>query len=442
MLRRTTRRQLLATAAMAAACGSLITAGRVAALEHGAGDISAHGIDPMVGVNPVTGTVFLSWVEPAATEDGHEATPATADHDMAMPASGTVMVARSTDGGKTFGRPVAASGEDVGVTTYPGGSPQVFAGPEGEVFVAYDLNLPHEGVPWGRDMLRLARSTDDGVTFEPAIDIFADPDVVEAGTYQDVFAAPDGTIYAAWLSYRQYVPENGVSEENAFTQVRVARSDDGGSSFLPSVLVDEMSCECCRASLAVGPDNTLYLAWRDQVPQTDGGDPVRNMVISRSQDRGETWSAAVPIHDDAWRFGQCPESGPVLGVDPGGTVHAAWFTGKEDGPGVYYAASTDGGATFSTPETLATDSYFPHANVRGFLDDEGIFWVTWDDSRTEEGAIQLVQIAPGGQVTTVPSEATSGRTPDVVRAGGEIVLTWLTDAGVQLEAMAAPEADA
>lgn len=442
MLRRTTRRQLLATAAMAAACGSLITAGRVAALEHGAGDISAHGIDPMVGVNPVTGTVFLSWVEPAATEDGHEATPATADHDMAMPASGTVMVARSTDGGKTFGRPVAASGEDVGVTTYPGGSPQVFARPEGEVFVAYDLNLPHEGVPWGRDMLRLARSTDDGVTFEPAIDIFADPDVVEAGTYQDVFAAPDGTIYAAWLSYRQYVPENGVSEENAFTQVRVARSDDGGSSFLPSVLVDEMSCECCRASLAVGPDNTLYLAWRDQVPQADGGDPVRNMVISRSQDRGETWSAAVPIHDDAWRFGQCPESGPVLGVDASGKVHAAWFTGKEDGPGVYYAASGDGGTTFSTPETLATDSYFPHANVRGFLDDEGIFWVTWDDSRTEEGAIQLVQIAPGGQVTTVPSEATSGRTPDVVRAGGEIVLTWLTDAGVQLEAMATPEADA
>ena len=442
MLRRTTRRQLLATAAMAAACGSLITAGRVAALEHGAGDISAHGIDPMVGVNPVTGTVFLSWVEPAATEDGHEATPATAEHDMAMPASGTVMVARSTDGGKTFGRPVSASGEDVGVTTYPGGSPQVFAGREGEVFVAYDLNLPHEGVPWGRDMLRLARSTDDGVTFEPAIDIFADPDVVEAGTYQDVFATPDGTIYAAWLSYRQYVPENGVSEENAFTQVRVARSDDGGSSFLPSVLVDEMSCECCRASLAVGPDNTLYLAWRDQVPQADGGDPVRNMVISRSQDRGETWSAAVPIHDDAWRFGQCPESGPVLGVDASGNVHAAWFTAKEDGPGVYYAASGDGGTTFSTPETLATDSYFPHANVRGFLDDEGIFWVTWDDSRTEEGAIQLVQIGPGGQVTTLSSEATSGRTPDVVRAGGEIVLTWLTDAGVQLEAMAAPEADA
>jgi hypothetical protein len=162
MLRRTTRRQLLATAATAAAFGPHITSNYVAAMDHGMGEISAHGIDPMLGSNPSTGTVFLSWVEPAThADDGmdeHAATPASDDHDMAMPTTGRVMVARSTDGGKTFGEPVAASGEDLGVTTYPGGSPQVFAGPKGEVYVAYDLNLPHEGVPWGRDMLRLARS--------------------------------------------------------------------------------------------------------------------------------------------------------------------------------------------------------------------------------------------------------------------------------------------
>lgn len=447
MVRRTTRRQLMATAMAAAAYSSLTISGRVAAMDHGAGEISARGLDPMLGVNPATGTIFLSWVEPAAhldddAADHAAATPASHDHHMAMPATGAVMVARSTDGGKTFGAPVAASGDDVGVATYPGSSPQVFAGPAGEVYVAYDLNLPHEGVPWGRDTLRLARSSNDGVTFEPAIDIFADSDVVEAGTYQDVFAAPDGTVYAAWLSYRQYVPENGVSAEDAVTQIRVARSDDGGETFLPSVLVDDLSCECCRASLAVGPDNTLYLAWRDQAPQADGGDPVRNMVISRSQDQGETWSAAVPIHDDAWRVGQCPESGPVVAVDAEGTVHAAWFTGKEDGPGVYYAASTDGGATFSAPVTLATDSYYPHATVRGFLDDAGVFWVTWDDPRTEAGAIHLVQIATGGKLTPVLSAATGGRTPDVARAGADLVLTWLTEAGVQTEATAAPEADA
>ena len=58
------------------------------------------------------------------------------------------------------------------------------------------------------------------------------------------------------------------------------------------------------------------------------------------------------------------------------------------------------------------------------------------------GAIQLVQIASDGVVTPVSSNATTGRTPDVVRVGAEVILTWLTDDGVQLEAMAAPEAQA
>lgn len=441
---RSTRRQLLATAATAAVYGSLVKTTNVAAMDRGAEALSAHGVDPMLGVNPSTGTVFLSWVEPAtaAEEDDEVATPASEDHDMVMPATGAVMVARSTDGGNTYAEPVVASGQDAGVASYAGSSPQVFAGPEGEIYVAYGLNVEHEGVSWGRDTLRLARSDDDGASFAPAVDVLTDTDALEAGTYQDAIVAPDGTVYVAWLSYRQYMPENEVPEDSAFTQVRIARSDDGGRSFGPSILVDDRSCECCRTSLAAGPDNNLYLAWRDQVPQADGGDPIRNMVISRSPDKGETWIAPVPIHDDAWRFGQCPESGPVIGVDAAGTLHAAWFTGKEDGPGVYYAASTDGGASFSAPKTLATDSYFPHANVRGFLDDTGVFWVTWDDSRTEEGAIQLVQIASDGAVIPMSSNATIGRTPDVVRAGTDVILTWLTDDGVQLESIAAPEAEA
>lgn len=52
MLRQATRRQLLATAATAAVFGSLLPSSRVAAMDHGSGDISAHRIDPMVGSNP------------------------------------------------------------------------------------------------------------------------------------------------------------------------------------------------------------------------------------------------------------------------------------------------------------------------------------------------------------------------------------------------------
>jgi len=416
---------------------------RAAALDHdaAAGIISQHGVDPMLGINPATGTIFLTWIEPAAmadhaaatpgAEDHAEATPAAEDH-MAMPPSGQAMVTRSTDGGQTFGAPVAASGEDPDVISYVGSSPLVFAGPDGDVYIAYGRNVAHEGVSFGRDTIRLARSTDDGVTFAPAVEVFTDSDVLEAGSFQDVMAAPNGALYTAWLSYRQYMPENEIDVDDAFTQVRITRSDDAGLTFGPSILVDDRSCECCRTSMTVGPDGALYLAWRDQAPQDDGGDPVRNMVISRSQDSGQNWTSPTLIHDDGWRFAQCPESGPVIAADGDGTIHAAWFTGKEDGPGVYYAASTDGGATFSDPQTLATDDYFPHANVRGFLADDGIFWVTWDDPRTEAGAIALAGIDAEGTVTPVDTADLTGRTPDVVPTPAGPLLTWLTDDGIQV----------
>lgn len=195
---RSTRRQLLATAATAAVYGSLVKTNNVASMDHGAEAISAHGIDPMLGVNPSTGTVFLSWVEPAAAaeDDDAAATPASADNDMVMPATGAVMVARSTDGGKTFAEPVVASGQDAGVASYAGSSPQVFAGPEGEIYVAYGLNVVHEGVSWGRDTLRLARSDDDGASFAPAVDVLTDTDALEAGTYRTPL--PRRTARSTW----------------------------------------------------------------------------------------------------------------------------------------------------------------------------------------------------------------------------------------------------
>jgi hypothetical protein len=270
----------------------------------------------------------------------------------------------------------------------------------------------------------VARSTDGGATFGPATDVFATMDGVEAGNFHDAIVAPDGTIYLAWLSYRQFMPENGGGDAGVI-EVRVTRSDDGGATFATNVQVDDLSCDCCRVSLALGADGTLYLAWRNQVPQADGGDPVRNTVVARSTDRGETRSPPIPIHDDGWRVTFCPESGPEIAVDSAGRLRAAWFTGREDGPGVYYAVSADGGATFSDPVALATDVYFPHANVRMDLDAVDNVWVTWDDRRTSDGAVQLVRIDAAGAVTSLFDEALAGMTADVAVGASGAVIAWL-----------------
>ena len=117
--------------------------------------------------------------------------------------------------------------------------------------------------------------------------------------------------------------------------------------------------------------------------------------------------------------------GPEIAVDSAGRLRAAWFTGKEDGPGVYYAVSADGGATFSDPVALATDEYFPHANVRMDLDAADNVWVTWDDRRTEDGAVQLVRIGADGAVTPLLDEALPGLTSDIAVGSTGAVIVWL-----------------
>ena len=429
--RRALARRAMAGAAVAAGIASVKPASGRARLDHGPALGIGGGQDPMVTIDRARGTVYVAWIAMPDESGAATAAASETEHDMSAMPTGRVMLVSSTDGGRTFGEPVVASGSDDDVISYVGSSPLVRIGPGGEVYVVYQGNQPHDGVSFGRDLMRVARSTDGGASFGPATDVFARMDGLEAGSFHDAIVGSDGAVHLAWISYRQYMPENGASDD-ALTEIRTARSDDGGATFGPAVLVDDRSCECCRTSLALGTDGTLYLAWRDQTPQDAGGAPVRNIVLAKSTDRGDTWSTPAAIHDDGWRVAGCPESGPEIVVDSSGRLRAAWFTGKEDGPGVYYAVSEDGGATFSDPITVATDDYFPHANVRIDLDAEDNVWVAWDDRRTAEGAIQLARIGTDGTVTPVLDDAVAGLTADIAVGSTEAVMVWLAEDQVQV----------
>lgn len=74
-------------------------------------------------------------------------------------------------------------------------------------------------------------------------------------------------------------------------EIRVARSTDGGKTFGPSLAVDGDVCPCCRTSLAVGPDGSVYVAWRKVFP----GD-VRDVVVSRLAPGAANWSAPARVH--------------------------------------------------------------------------------------------------------------------------------------------------
>jgi hypothetical protein len=118
-------------------------------------------------------------------------------------------------------------------------------------------------------------------------------------------------------------------------------------------------CYCCKTAIAAGSDNDIYLAWRHVYPQN-----VRDMAFAASHDGGLTFSAPIRVSEDQWQIEGCPEDGPALALDSGRQVHVVWPTLVHDAPngqssiGIFYSASNTGRG-FGQRQRVPTDGV-PH----------------------------------------------------------------------------------
>src|SRR6185503_2005853 len=121
-------------------------------------------------------------------------------------------------------------------------------------------------------------------------------------------------------------------------------------------------------TLAVAPDQTVFVAWTAQVESTNHATDV---YLSASRDRGQTFAAPVKVNDD-----EKPSSHGLhsLAIGSDGRIYLAWLDDRnlvpppaedaQSGTGqhheesnreLFFAFSTDGGRTFSRNQRLATD---------------------------------------------------------------------------------------
>jgi len=276
---------------------------------------AANASNPTIALDKQAETAYVAWIETG------EARP--------------VYLARMNKGEAQFSAPVQANDKAGDAAAHSEAPAQAAVGPEGNVYVLWHNEIPLEGRRFPASNLRFVRSVDGGKTFSPAIyvnDDYHGPPTSHG--FHSIAVSPDSTIYVCWLDGR----DRAVAPE-----VRVARSRDGGQSFEPGVVVAQKICPCCRTAMTVDVDGVLYLAFRHAPP-----DNIRNMFMARSEDRGKTFSTPTQIHNDGWVIDGCPHNGPALDTDAAGNVHVVWYTGKEQGYGVYYAISKDRGDTFSS----------------------------------------------------------------------------------------------
>lgn len=215
------------------------------------------------------------------------------------------------------------------------------------------------------------------------------------------------------------------------SRIRVARSSDGGRSFGPSTVVDdEEACPCCRTALALGPRGELYIAWRKVFEGS-----IRDIVLARSTDGGRSFGPPVRVHEDDWDFEACPHAGPAVEVDDGGRIHVAWYTGAEGREGLWYATSDDAAARFSPPRPLLATGWAPPSLIRLALH-EGRVWAAWDDRRDGDRRVVVATVPPAGRRIAARgdvkgTEIGRGSAPAVAVGGGVRAVVWLEDGAVR-----------
>ncbi len=280
----------------------------------------------------------------------------------------------------------------------------------GGISVLYAVGKEIPGERFPRSALRFTRSADSGRTWSEPLTV---NDGAEFGShnFHALTGAPDGSLLATWLDARR--GKSGVW---------MSRSTDRGRTWEPNRPVyTDPTCPCCRTSVAVAADGTIYVAWRAILP----GD-VRDVVVTRSSDGGSTWATSVRVRADDWVYPGCPHAGPSLEVDARGDLHIAWWTGKQGEAGVYYARSTDGGRSF-TAQPMATGERARPAHVQLAVAGRRVY-VAWDDGLGEVPRVLLRRSADGGkrfgreELLSEPGVAASY--PVLARYGDSLAVAW------------------
>jgi hypothetical protein len=300
--------------------------------------ISDAGID---AAEPATataadGTFYVAWVN-------HDANQAD------------VMLAHFNHKGEMQGSPVRVNRQPGVATAWRGDQPSVAVAPDGAVYVLWTARV-EAGEKHGTEIY-LSASTDRGQSFTNEVKVNDDKAPNDHGMHS-LAVAKDGRIYAAWLDERNvHIPEPSTKAEGHHMEsnrdLYLATSTDGGRSFSANRKVASEACPCCKTSLAVSAEGTLYAGWRQVLPGN-----YRHIAVASSTDGGTKFSAPVIVSDDRWMLQGCPVSGPSLSVDSAsGNLKIVWFAAGEGGaPGVYFAESKDKGHSFSPRQLLSQET--------------------------------------------------------------------------------------
>lgn len=350
-----------------------------------------------------TGTVVLSWLEPA--DDAHALRFATLE-DRAWSEPGLV-----------------ATGDDwfINWADFPSVVPFT-----DELWAAHWLAKKPGGV-YSYDV-QLSISKDRGATWSTPITPHTDNTRTEHG-FVSLYRADNG-FAAVWLDGRNTTEESNHDAEimeggdlaHGMTLRSAGFSADG--ALQNEQLVDSLVCDCCQTDVAIAASGPVAV-YRDRSTEE-----IRDIYVTRSIEG--VWWAGVVVANDGWKIGGCPVNGPAIAAN-GDQVVVAWFTAANDQPRIRVAFSANSAAEFSSAFDVETGSVLGRVGVALLAD--GSAAVSWLQKISGgEAEIRLRRITAAGAAgpirTLAKTEASrpSGF-PQLLRDGDNLLLAWTDSSG-------------
>ncbi len=193
-----------------------------------------------------------------------------------------------------------------------------------------------------------------GVGFGAPVRVDADPNDAVASLREDSLQASGDGVYALWIDHRDQDPGAYGTE----TDLWLARSHDAGASWMPEQRLEKGVPQGVGYALdfafavdgkrtAAAADDTLHLA----VIAGDPGAQTQGMSYLRSTDGGATWSTPLTLAASATQELRMSVNGPH--------VHLAWMEWRGLVPEIFYQRSDDGGASW-LPQAMAMT---PNSNL-------------------------------------------------------------------------------
>lgn len=247
----------------------------------------------------------------------------------------------------------------------------------------------------GANEIRLRKSTDQGVTWQPSVWINTDTFGWGNGACIDI--GPNDEIYVSW--WDATFLDSGIF---------FSKSTDGGLTFSLNKQIastDWWGGNPVRAaaitSLATGPDGQIFITYTN-LTTADW-----NIEFIRSLDNGTTFSYPVVLNDDGTTEVQLMS---WVDVGPLGTVHVAYYDNRTGQMEIRYTNSTDNGTSFMPSLKVSDVTFTPEWFIGDYIPLVADMWtdihVIWCDRRNGDTDIYYSRMEgpgiPGPPPAPVP----------------------------------------